>query len=140
MEAIALHVASTYGGAQFYISCGQINVSNGGDGTPGPLVSIPGVYTGYVRFYRSFFLTRRSTQLVSLISGAWNFDRHLLPNPTKLHSTGTRKFQPSTLSSLITENFFFEGCLVLRVKELTIHTSELIRFFFLSFSSINDQF
>ena len=48
MEAIALHVASTYGGAQFYISCGQVEVTNGGSGTPGPLVAIPGVYTGYV--------------------------------------------------------------------------------------------
>jgi len=47
MEAIALHVAETYGGAQFYLSCGQINVTGGGSGTPGPLVSIPGVYTGY---------------------------------------------------------------------------------------------
>jgi len=47
MEAIALHVAETYGGAQFYISCGQINVTGGGSGTPGPLVAIPGVYTGY---------------------------------------------------------------------------------------------
>ncbi|KIJ33747.1 lytic polysaccharide monooxygenase [Sphaerobolus stellatus SS14] len=46
MEAIALHVASTFGGAQFYISCGQIQVTGGGSGTPGPLVSIPGVYTG----------------------------------------------------------------------------------------------
>ncbi|EJF57368.1 hypothetical protein DICSQDRAFT_149825 [Dichomitus squalens LYAD-421 SS1] len=46
-EQIALHVASTYGGAQFYVSCAQVNVVNGGDGTPGPLVSIPGVYTGY---------------------------------------------------------------------------------------------
>jgi len=46
MEAIALHVASTFAGAQFYISCGQINVVNGGSGSPGPLVSIPGVYTG----------------------------------------------------------------------------------------------
>lgn len=43
---IALHVASTYGGAQFYIGCAQINVVNGGSGNPGPLVSIPGVYTG----------------------------------------------------------------------------------------------
>ena len=48
MEAIALHVAQSFGGAQFYISCGQVNVVNGGSGTPGPLVSIPGVYTGYV--------------------------------------------------------------------------------------------
>lgn len=45
-EQIALHVASSFGGAQFYISCAQINVVGGGSGTPGPLVSIPGVYTG----------------------------------------------------------------------------------------------
>ncbi|KAF7325346.1 Lytic polysaccharide monooxygenase [Mycena venus] len=32
--------------AQWYISCGQISVTGGGSGTPGPLVSIPGVYTG----------------------------------------------------------------------------------------------
>lgn len=32
--------------AQFYISCGQINVTGGGSGSPGPLVAIPGVYTG----------------------------------------------------------------------------------------------
>lgn len=46
MEAIALHTASTFGGAQFYISCGQLSVTGGGSGSPGPLVSIPGVYTG----------------------------------------------------------------------------------------------
>ncbi|KIJ64665.1 lytic polysaccharide monooxygenase [Hydnomerulius pinastri MD-312] len=46
-EDIALHVAQSYGGAQFYISCAQVNVQGGGSGTPGPLVAIPGVYTGY---------------------------------------------------------------------------------------------
>ncbi|OCH86815.1 hypothetical protein OBBRIDRAFT_796835 [Obba rivulosa] len=46
-EQIALHVASTYGGAQFYLACAQLNVVNGGSGTPGPLVSFPGAYTGY---------------------------------------------------------------------------------------------
>ncbi|OBZ67585.1 putative endo-beta-1,4-glucanase D [Grifola frondosa] len=46
-EQIALHVASTFGGAQFYLGCAQINVVNGGSGSPSPLVSIPGVYTGY---------------------------------------------------------------------------------------------
>ncbi|PPR04841.1 hypothetical protein CVT26_012996 [Gymnopilus dilepis] len=46
IEQIALHVASTFGGAQFYISCAQINVTGGGSGKPGPLVAIPGVYTG----------------------------------------------------------------------------------------------
>ena len=34
--------------AQWYISCAQIEVVNGGNGNPGPLVSIPGVYTGNV--------------------------------------------------------------------------------------------
>jgi len=46
MEAIALHAASTFGGAQFYISCGQVEVTGGGSGTPGPLVAFPGEYTG----------------------------------------------------------------------------------------------
>ncbi|KAG8922451.1 hypothetical protein FRC02_011850 [Tulasnella sp. 418] len=46
IEHIALHVAQSFGGAQFYIACGQINVTGGGSGSPGPLVSIPGVYTG----------------------------------------------------------------------------------------------
>ncbi|KAJ6473610.1 glycoside hydrolase family 61 protein [Mycena vitilis] len=46
MEALALHSASTFQGAQWYISCGQVSVTGGGSGTPGPLVSIPGVYTG----------------------------------------------------------------------------------------------
>ncbi|TFY82510.1 hypothetical protein EWM64_g1501 [Hericium alpestre] len=43
MEAIALHVAPTFGGAQFYLSCGQINVTGGGSGTPGPTVEEPGI-------------------------------------------------------------------------------------------------
>ncbi|KAG8933776.1 hypothetical protein FRC02_011195 [Tulasnella sp. 418] len=46
VEHIALHVAQSFGGAQFYISCGQIKVSGGGSGNPGPKVAIPGVYTG----------------------------------------------------------------------------------------------
>ncbi|KAI0736137.1 glycoside hydrolase [Fomitopsis betulina] len=46
-EQIALHVASTYGGAQFYLACAQVNVENGGSGSPSPLVSFPGAYTGY---------------------------------------------------------------------------------------------
>ncbi|KAJ7751556.1 glycoside hydrolase [Mycena maculata] len=45
IEHIALHVASTYGGAQFYIACAQVEVR--GTGTPGPLVEFPGEYTGY---------------------------------------------------------------------------------------------
>lgn len=43
-EHIALHSAGSSGGAQFYISCAQINVTGGGAGTPGPLVAFPGAY------------------------------------------------------------------------------------------------
>ncbi|TEB30738.1 hypothetical protein FA13DRAFT_1774553 [Coprinellus micaceus] len=46
MENVALHSAGSAGGAQWYISCAQIEVVNGGNGNPGPLVSIPGVYSG----------------------------------------------------------------------------------------------
>ncbi|TRM68648.1 glycoside hydrolase family 61 protein [Schizophyllum amplum] len=45
-EHVALHAASEFGGAQFYLSCAQVKVTGGGSGSPGPLVSIPGVYTG----------------------------------------------------------------------------------------------
>jgi len=43
-EHIGLHAASSPGGAQFYIACGQISVTGGGSGTPGPLVAFPGAY------------------------------------------------------------------------------------------------
>ncbi|TFK23800.1 glycoside hydrolase family 61 protein, partial [Coprinopsis marcescibilis] len=46
VENIAIHGAASFGGAQFYLSCAQINVVGGGNGKPGPLVSIPGVYNG----------------------------------------------------------------------------------------------
>jgi len=42
-ELLALHSASTAGGAQFYISCVQINVTGGGSKT-GNLLSFPGAY------------------------------------------------------------------------------------------------
>jgi len=45
VEHIALHVAQSVGGAQFYISCAQISVTGGGSGTPGPLVAFPGAYS-----------------------------------------------------------------------------------------------
>ncbi|KAF9009978.1 glycoside hydrolase family 61 protein [Cyathus striatus] len=41
MEQIALHTASTFQGAQFYLSCGQINVTGGGSGTPALLLLFP---------------------------------------------------------------------------------------------------
>lgn len=45
-EHIALHGASTKGGAQFYIGCAQLKVEGSGSGTPTDTVSIPGVYDG----------------------------------------------------------------------------------------------
>lgn len=45
VEQVGLHVASSINGAQFYISCGQITVTGGGSGTPGPLVAFPGAYS-----------------------------------------------------------------------------------------------
>ncbi|KAG7097499.1 hypothetical protein E1B28_004841 [Marasmius oreades] len=44
-EIIALHVASTYPGAQFYIGCAQVKISSGGSANP-PKVSLPGAYQG----------------------------------------------------------------------------------------------
>lgn len=44
IEHIALHSASSTGGAQFYISCAQLNVTGGGSANPAT-VSIPGVYS-----------------------------------------------------------------------------------------------
>lgn len=42
-EIIALHSAYAAGGAQFYIACGQINVSGSGTKT-GTTMSFPGAY------------------------------------------------------------------------------------------------
>ncbi|KAI0628545.1 glycoside hydrolase family 61 protein [Trametes polyzona] len=42
-EVIALHVASQVGGAQFYMSCFQVNVGGSGSANP-PTVSFPGAY------------------------------------------------------------------------------------------------
>ncbi|PPQ89046.1 hypothetical protein CVT25_006716 [Psilocybe cyanescens] len=43
-EVIALHVASSLGGAQFYVSCYQINISGSGSAKP-PTVKFPGAYS-----------------------------------------------------------------------------------------------
>ncbi|KAL5340207.1 glycoside hydrolase [Aspergillus crustosus] len=45
VEHIALHSAGSEGGAQFYISCGQLSVTGGGNASPSPLVAFPGAYS-----------------------------------------------------------------------------------------------
>jgi len=44
-ELIALHPASTYPGAQFYMECAQLNITGGGSTAPAT-VSFPGAYHG----------------------------------------------------------------------------------------------
>ncbi|KAG6907062.1 hypothetical protein DXG01_010708 [Tephrocybe rancida] len=44
-ELIALHGASSYPGAQFYMECAQIQITGGGSTVP-PTVSFPGAYAG----------------------------------------------------------------------------------------------
>ncbi|KAF8310073.1 hypothetical protein DL93DRAFT_2062409 [Clavulina sp. PMI_390] len=66
VEQIALHVASVYGGAQFYIACAEVEVTGGGSGSPGPLVAIPGVYTGYEP---GILISQSPSQLVYIAQG-----------------------------------------------------------------------
>ncbi|EIN11130.1 hypothetical protein PUNSTDRAFT_154782 [Punctularia strigosozonata HHB-11173 SS5] len=42
-EIIALHVAQSYPGAQFYIGCAQVKITSGGTASP-PTVALPGAY------------------------------------------------------------------------------------------------
>ncbi|OAA58474.1 glycoside hydrolase family 61 protein [Niveomyces insectorum RCEF 264] len=44
VEQIALHLAQTANGAQFYLACSQVHITGSGTGTPGPLVAFPGAY------------------------------------------------------------------------------------------------
>jgi hypothetical protein len=44
VEHIGLHMASSANKAQFYMSCSQVKITGGGNGTPGPLVALPGAY------------------------------------------------------------------------------------------------
>lgn len=46
-EHIALHAAEEFEGAQYYIGCAQLSVTGSGSGSPSPVSSIPGQYTGY---------------------------------------------------------------------------------------------
>jgi len=46
VQQLGIHNPYPAGIPQFYIECAQITVTNGGSGTPGPLVSIPGYITG----------------------------------------------------------------------------------------------
>ncbi len=44
VEQIALHMAMQANKAQFYLACSQIQITGGGNGTPAPLVALPGAY------------------------------------------------------------------------------------------------
>ena len=47
VEHIGLHVAGTKGGAQFYISCGQLEVTGSGSGSLSPTVKFPYVFAPF---------------------------------------------------------------------------------------------
>ncbi|KAG8943361.1 hypothetical protein FRC04_002917 [Tulasnella sp. 424] len=72
IEHIALHAASVFAGAQLYIACGQINVTGGGSGTPKPLTSFPGAYTGY-----------EPGILLNIYSVPSNYTGYTAPGPAK---------------------------------------------------------
>ncbi|TCD66356.1 hypothetical protein EIP91_001462 [Steccherinum ochraceum] len=44
-EIIALHLATSMGGAEFYPSCTQVMIGGNGSGSPSPTVSFPGAYS-----------------------------------------------------------------------------------------------
>jgi len=44
IEHLALHVAQSTGGAQWYISCAQVTVTGAGGGSPSPTALLPGAY------------------------------------------------------------------------------------------------
>lgn len=46
-EHIALHAAEEFEGAQYYVGCAQLSLTSSGSGSPSPVASIPGEYTGY---------------------------------------------------------------------------------------------
>src|SRR6187399_2932674 len=41
VEQIALHIPNK---PQIYLACTQVKITGGGNGTPGPLVALPGAY------------------------------------------------------------------------------------------------
>ncbi|EDN91795.1 hypothetical protein SS1G_07656 [Sclerotinia sclerotiorum 1980 UF-70] len=60
IQQLGIHNPYPGGIPQFYIECAQVTVTNGGSGTPGPLVSIPGAFSdtdpGYtVNIYSNFY-------------------------------------------------------------------------------------
>ncbi|CAG7850826.1 SubName: Full=Related to cellulose binding protein CEL1 {ECO:0000313/EMBL:CCA71764.1} [Serendipita indica DSM 11827] len=67
IEHIALHSASSSGGAQFYISCAQLNITGGGSASPSG-VSIPGVYSASDpgRHFDQYLLPSRTSSLARL--------------------------------------------------------------------------
>ncbi|KAG8924305.1 hypothetical protein FRC00_005257, partial [Tulasnella sp. 408] len=73
-EVIALHVAGSSGGAQHYMSCFQLTVTNGGSGNPAG-VSFPGAYS--------------LTDPGILFNLYTSFTTYTIPGPTVYTSGGT---------------------------------------------------
>jgi len=91
VEQIGLHVASTFGGAQFYIGCAQITVTGGGSGTPGPLVAFPGAYTG-----------NEPGILIDIYNIPANYGGYVVPGPAVWPSGGGGSGTTTTKASTTT--------------------------------------
>ncbi|EIN08692.1 hypothetical protein PUNSTDRAFT_154784 [Punctularia strigosozonata HHB-11173 SS5] len=99
-EVIALHVASSPGGAQFYTSCYQINVGGSGTASP-PTVKFPGAYSAsdpgiLINIYQSLTAytipgpTPHATQSPAVANTPW---------PTT--ATWNTALQPSTVPTVM---------------------------------------
>lgn len=85
-EVIALHVASSTGGAQFYMSCYQLTISGSGTATPSG-VSLPGAYS--------------ASDPGILINIHTTMSTYIVPGPT-VYSSGTTKSAGAPCSGIET--------------------------------------
>ncbi|KAH8669720.1 glycosyl hydrolase family 61-domain-containing protein [Tricladium varicosporioides] len=85
IQQLGIHNPYPAGIPQFYISCTQVTVTNGGSGTPGPLVAIPGFIKGDEPGYTVNIYT--------------NFKNYTVPGPAVWSGTGGTSPAPGTTSA-----------------------------------------
>ncbi len=74
IQQLGIHNPYPAGTPQFYIECAQVSITNGGSGTPGPLVSIPGFIDGTEPGYTVNIYT--------------NFHNYTVPGPAVWNPSG----------------------------------------------------
>ena len=98
IEQLGLHNPYPAALPQFYLSCAQISIANGGSGSPGPLVSIPGhvkgTESGYtVNIYNNF---NSYTFLGPAVWTGGSGSTNPPPTTTAGNTTPTTTFQTTT--------------------------------------------